>query len=142
MSHRPALALLLAALLAACDTPAPQTQPSTTPPPSSRTAPAPTTRNERNTIARQALPREGQQILQQISRGGPFRYAKDGSTFGNRERHLPRQPSGYYREYTVPTPGETDRGARRIICGGQPTTSLNDCYYTADHYNTFRRIQP
>ncbi|GGK91766.1 ribonuclease domain-containing protein [Deinococcus radiotolerans] len=89
-----------------------------------------------------ALPREGQQVLRQIAQGGPFRYAKDGSTFGNRERRLPQQPSGYYREYTVPTPGETDRGARRLICGGQPDTRTDDCYYTADHYRTFRSVQP
>ena len=80
--------------------------------------------------------------MRQIAQGGPFRYAKDGSPFGNRERRLPRQPGGYYREYTVPTPGETDRGARRIICGGQPDTRTDDCYYTADHYRTFRSLQP
>ena len=88
------------------------------------------------------LPREGAQLLQAIARGGPFRYSKDGVTFGNRERILPRQPGGYYREYTVPTPGENDRGARRIVCGGQPVTRTAECYYTADHYASFRRIRP
>nr|WP_254632770.1 ribonuclease domain-containing protein [Deinococcus sp. GbtcB9] len=87
------------------------------------------------------LPREGQQVMRQIAQGGPFRYAKDGTTFGNRERRLPTRPSGYYREYTVPTPGETDRGARRIVCGGQPDTRTDDCYYTPDHYRTFRSLQ-
>ncbi|MXV19256.1 ribonuclease domain-containing protein [Deinococcus xianganensis] len=93
------------------------------------------------TIPISALPREGQQVMRQIAQGGPFRYAKDGTTFGNRERRLPTRPSGYYREYTVPTPGETDRGARRIVCGGQPDTRTDDCHYTPDHYRTFRSIQ-
>ncbi|MFC5849965.1 ribonuclease [Deinococcus petrolearius] len=93
-------------------------------------------------VAVSVLPREGQQLLNQIARGGPFRYSKDGVTFGNREGLLPRQTRGYYREYTVRTPGESDRGARRIVCGGQPETSTAECYYTADHYATFRRIRP
>lgn len=88
------------------------------------------------------LPREGQATLQAIARGGPFRYAKDGATFGNRERILPQQQRGYYREYTVPTPGERDRGARRLVCGGQRITSTAECYYTGDHYATFRRVRP
>ena len=88
------------------------------------------------------LPREGRQVYALIGRGGPFRYSKDGATFGNREGILPSRKRGYYREYTVKTPGEGDRGARRIICGGQPVSSLGDCYYTADHYRTFRRIRP
>ncbi|AXG97833.1 ribonuclease domain-containing protein [Deinococcus wulumuqiensis] len=88
------------------------------------------------------LPREGQQMLTLIGKGGPFRYSKDGVTFGNREGLLPRQARGYYREYTVKTPGESDRGARRIVCGGQPVTSTAECYYTADHYASFRRIRP
>ncbi|WP_291423779.1 ribonuclease domain-containing protein [Deinococcus sp.] len=88
------------------------------------------------------LPREGQQVYALIGSGGPFRYSKDGVPFGNREGLLPRQPRNYYREYTVPTPGAGNRGTRRIICGGQPTTSRADCYYTADHYVSFRRIRP
>ena len=88
------------------------------------------------------LPREGQQLLTLIARGSPFRYSKDGVTFGNREGILPRQARGYYREYTVRTPGESDRGARRIVCGGQPVTNTAECYYTADHYASFRRIRP
>ena len=75
-----------------------------------------------------------------IRSGGPFAHAKDGSVFGNRERALPRQARGYYREYTVKTPGARDRGARRIVCGGRETRTPNACYYTADHYASFKRI--
>lgn len=87
------------------------------------------------------LPREGQQVYLLIGQGGPFRYSKDGAIFGNREGLLPRQKRGYYREYTVRTPGESDRGARRVICGGHPPTSTAECYYTSDHYSSFRRIR-
>ncbi len=89
----------------------------------------------------QALPIQGQETYQLIHRGGPFPYEKDGSVFGNRERALPGQKRGYYREYTVKTPGASNRGARRIVCGGAATTP-EVCYYTADHYDTFRRIAP
>jgi ribonuclease T1 len=82
------------------------------------------------------LPREARETLALIKQGGPFPYKRDGVVFGNRERRLPLQSSGYYREYTVPTPGARDRGARRIIAGG-----LGEYYYTGDHYNTFRRIR-
>lgn len=70
-----------------------------------------------------------------IDRGGPYPYRKDGSTFSNREAQLPAQPRGYYREYTVPTPGSRDRGARRVVQGKD-----GDTYYTSDHYRTFVRI--
>ncbi|GGK21533.1 ribonuclease [Deinococcus malanensis] len=93
-------------------------------------------------ISRSDLPREGQEMLRLIARGGPFRYSKDGVTFGNRERLLPKASEGYYREYTVRTPGESDRGARRLVCGGQEETSVHECYYTADHYASFRRVRP
>jgi ribonuclease T1 len=86
------------------------------------------------------LPAEGQHTYRLIHAGGPFRYDKDGSVFGNRERILPRQPRGYYREYTVRTPGERDRGARRIVCGGELPRQPTACYYTADHYASFRMI--
>lgn len=82
-----------------------------------------------------ALPPEARQTLERIRAGGPFPYAKDGSTFANREGRLPDRPRGYYREYTVPTPGRQDRGARRIVTGG--TTEF---YWTVDHYRSFRRI--
>lgn len=81
------------------------------------------------------LPPEARQALELIRRGGPFPYAKDGSTFGNREGLLPKKPRGYYREYTVKTPGSRDRGARRVVSGG-----TTEYYYTDDHYRSFRRI--
>ena len=87
------------------------------------------------------LPRQGTDTYQRILEGGPFAYDKDGGVFGNRERLLPQQKRGYYREYTVKTPGSRDRGARRIVCGGQPKTP-DTCYYTADHYSSFRKIVP
>ena len=86
------------------------------------------------------LPREGQVTYQLIRQGGPFPYEKDGVVFGNRERQLPRQDRGYYREYTVKTPGSRDRGARRIVCGGQEPRKPRACYYTQDHYASFREI--
>jgi len=82
------------------------------------------------------LPREARDTLALIKQGGPFPYKRDGVVFGNRERRLPSQPRGYYREYTVPTPGARDRGARRIIAG-----TPGEYYYTEDHYNTFLRIR-
>lgn len=85
------------------------------------------------------LPRQGQETYALIHQGGPFPYQKDGSVFGNRERILPSQRRGFYLEYTVRTPGASNRGARRIVCGGQPTTP-EACYYTTDHYSSFRRI--
>ena len=84
------------------------------------------------------LPAEARQTYRLITANGPFPYAKDGSVFGNFEGRLPRQPRGYYREYTVPTPGERHRGARRIIAGGQPPVVF---YYTEDHYRSFLRIR-
>jgi ribonuclease T1 len=90
------------------------------------------------------LPREARETLALIKRGGPFPYRKDGTVFQNRERRLPAKPRGYYREYTVRTPWERDRGARRIVAGkgetGDPATS-GEYYYTDDHYETFRRIR-
>ncbi len=89
------------------------------------------------TVEAAQLPREAQATLALIRRGGPYRYRQDGSTFGNRERLLPAQPRDYYREYTVPTPGARDRGARRIVAGGRPPVVF---YYTADHYRSFQKI--
>jgi len=105
----------------------------------SRQAPEPA---EAAFIALGALPPEGQQTYRLIHQGGPFPYEKDGSVFGNRERLLPRQARGYYREYTVKTPGARDRGARRIVCGGEQPRQPEACYYTADHYASFRVIVP
>jgi len=91
-------------------------------------------------ISVRALPVEARDVLALIRTGGPFRYERDGVVFGNREGLLPPQPRGYYHEYTVPTPGAKNRGARRIICGG-PRKSPAVCYYTADHYRSFARIR-
>lgn len=92
------------------------------------------------TVALTALPVEAQQTQRLIDAGGPFPYSKDGMVFGNRERLLPRRERGFYREYTVPTPGSRDRGARRIVCGGERPRAPDACYYTADHYASFRLI--
>jgi ribonuclease T1 len=86
------------------------------------------------------LPAEARTTLELIRAGGPFRYSRDGVVFSNRERLLPAQPRGYYHEYTVPTPGAKTRGARRIVCGGNVAT-LAECYYSDDHYQSFRKIQ-
>lgn len=90
-------------------------------------------------VHRDQLDREVLQTLRRIRSGGPFPYAKDGIVFGNYEHRLPRKPRGYYREYTVPTPGSRNRGARRIVCGGAPR-SPDVCYYTHDHYASFQSI--
>ena len=92
-------------------------------------------------IAFSAMPTQAQDTYRLIRQGGPFPYEKDGTVFGNRERFLPLFKRGYYREYTVRTPGSRDRGARRIVCGG-PATVPDACYYTADHYASFRKIVP
>jgi len=86
-------------------------------------------------IAVSALPPEGRETLHLIKQGGPFPYPRDGVIFSNFEKRLPKRERGYYREFTVKTPGARNRGARRIVCG-QPV----ECYYSADHYQTFRRI--
>lgn len=83
------------------------------------------------------LPPEALATLALIRQGGPYPYDRDGVVFQNFERRLPRAERGYYHEYTVKTPGERTRGARRIIAGGKPPEVY---YYTSDHYNTFRRI--
>ena len=85
------------------------------------------------------LPPEAIDTLRLIERGGPYPYRQDDGVFGNREGRLPRQSRGYYREYTVETPGSRDRGARRIIAGGRPPVEY---FYTDDHYGSFRRFTP
>lgn len=87
-----------------------------------------------------ALPAEARKTEALIRQGGPFPYAKDGSVFGNREKLLPAHSRGFYREYTVKTPGAPNRGARRIVCGGSQPTKPEACYYTGDHYASFARI--
>ena len=84
------------------------------------------------------LPAQAQPVLDAIARGGPHPYRQDGGVFQNRERRLPPRPRGYYREYTVPTPGSDDRGPRRIVTGGDPPVEY---WYTDDHYRSFRPFQ-
>lgn len=91
-------------------------------------------------IALNQLPAQGQTVMGLIYQGGPFKYDKDGTVFGNREKLLPSRQRGYYREYTVKTPGERSRGARRIVCGGLQPRAPDACFYTDDHYASFRQI--
>jgi len=86
-------------------------------------------------VALASLPAEAQDTVALIDAGGPFPYDRDGIVFENREHLLPSEPTGYYHEYTVPTPGSSDRGARRIITG-----SAREMYWTDDHYQSFERI--
>jgi len=86
------------------------------------------------------LPNEARAVDAAIRKGGPFRYERDGVVFGNFEKLLPVKPRGYYHEYTVPTPGAKNRGARRIVCGGA-RKAPEACYYSDDHYQSFRRIR-
>jgi ribonuclease T1 len=88
------------------------------------------------TVALSALPIDARRTIALIQSGGPYPYSRDGAVFRNAERLLPKEPSGYYHEYTVPTPGEADRGARRIITGAD-----GEYYYTADHYESFKRVE-
>jgi ribonuclease T1 len=92
------------------------------------------------TVSLSDLPKQGQQVYALISQGGPFAYDKDGVVFGNREQLLPKHKRGYYREYTVKTSGVRNRGAKRIVCGGLQVQSPDVCYYTEDHYSSFRKI--
>lgn len=121
---RTALALALAGLVAAASL--------ALVPAHAQRAPAPAA----GQIAVSELPREARDTLALIRKGGPYPYAKDGTVFGNREGRLPRQKRGYYREFTVRTPGERTRGARRIVAGGTA-----EFWYSDDHYATFRRIR-
>jgi ribonuclease T1 len=88
-----------------------------------------------NEISLSTLPLEAQQTIRLVKAGGPFPYQRDGAVFGNREGLLPKRERGYYREYTVRTPGARDRGARRVVAGRG-----GEFYYTDDHYRSFRRI--
>ena len=92
--------------------------------------------NSAQTIAASTLPLEARATLRLIQQGGPFPYPRDGVVFSNYEHRLPQHPRGYYHEYTVKTPGARNRGAKRIVCGVPP-----ECYYSDDHYRTFRRIR-
>jgi guanyl-specific ribonuclease Sa len=95
-------------------------------------------RSRDTSIAETSLPSEARATLRLIDRGGPYPFRRDGVIFKNLEQRLPLNQCSYYREYTVPTPGSRDRGARRIITGDQPPAMF---YYTDDHYRSFRRIK-
>ncbi|WP_030964477.1 ribonuclease domain-containing protein [Streptomyces sp. NRRL S-378] len=86
-------------------------------------------------VRAEALPRQAQDVLALIDKGGPYPYRQDGTVFGNFEKALPRHKRGYYHEFTVRTPGERDRGARRIVTG-----EGGEFYYTDDHYQTFKAV--
>jgi ribonuclease T1 len=104
-------------------------------------AKAPPSTDLQQTISLAELPEQGSRICARIHQGVSFTAEKDGVVFANRERLLPGKQRGFYREYTVPTPGVSHRGIRRIVCGGE-RASPEVCYYTADHYGSFRRIVP
>ncbi|WP_333775196.1 ribonuclease domain-containing protein [Streptomyces sp. IBSBF 3136] len=127
------LLVCLCALLAGCS-------PGTGTDPGAGTAPAsgastPAWARGTATVQESRLPAEARRTLVLIDRGGPFPYARDGIVFGNLERLLPQHARGYYHEYTVPTPGAHDRGARRLVTGRG-----GEIYYTDDHYNSFRAV--
>ncbi|MFH9956871.1 ribonuclease domain-containing protein [Streptomyces roseolus] len=132
------LTLLLTGCSAGTATPTATAAPSRT---AASTAPAPSGRatatpvSDLPTVRESELPPEARRTLALIRAGGPFPYAKDGSIFSNFERILPPRKRGHYREYTVRTPGERDRGARRIVTGGD-----GERYYTDDHYESFREV--
>ncbi|MEU0404375.1 ribonuclease domain-containing protein [Streptomyces sp. NPDC006197] len=128
------LALVLAVFLAGCSSAGGGAAPVARAP-TRTTAAAPTGTSGLPTVRASQLPPEARRTLGLIARGGPFPYARDGAVFSNFERVLPRRERGYYHEYTVRTPGERDRGARRIVTGRSGET-----YYTDDHYETFREV--
>lgn len=120
------LALVLTAVLALAGC---GSSSSTSPPAGSASASKPA---GMSVIAEASLPAEARDVIKRIDDGGTFQYRQDGVTFQNRERLLPAEPGGYYREYTVSTPGAADRGARRLILGRH-----GELYYTPDHYRSF-----
>ncbi|MFJ6796094.1 ribonuclease domain-containing protein [Streptomyces sp. NPDC091268] len=101
----------------------------------SAAAPTPAWAAGMATVRASALPQQAREVLELIDKGGPYAYRQDGAVFGNFEKALPRQKRGYYHEYTVRTPGERDRGARRIVTGGG-----GEFFYTDDHYKTFKAV--
>ena len=130
-----AIVLLIGGLFAIKESqrpPPPQFAPSLTGDTAASTAATPTRSND---PLPPFLPPEARQTIALIQRGGPYPHRQDGSVFGNREQRLPERPRGYYREFTVETPGAPNRGARRIVTGGDPPTGW---FYTDDHYETFR----
>lgn len=133
---RPLLAVLLAGAMVLSASCAGHDHPVAGHAPTAGVAAAPSAPGRQLFVARAQLPPEARQTLRLIDEGGPFPYRQDGVTFQNREGWLPAEHSGYYREYTVPTPGAGDRGARRIIAGKN-----GERYYTPDHYRTFMTVQ-
>ena len=134
------VALVLLAMLAWQQwprTPAPMPQPPSPVP--QAPGPSPTPSSQARSVWPGFLPPEAIATLQHIEAGGPFAHRQDGGIFQNREQRLPPRPRGYYREYTVETPGSRDRGARRLISGGQPPVEY---FYSDDHYRSFRRFTP
>jgi ribonuclease T1 len=115
----------------------PETTPAVTSRAATSTPPQPSSGDGLAWVRLADLPPQARQTVALIDAGGPFPYAKDGATFNNFEGVLPTRPRGYYREYTVKTPGERDRGARRIVTGDRD----RELFYTADHYETFARVQ-
>ncbi|WP_428934212.1 ribonuclease domain-containing protein [Streptomyces sp. ACT015] len=128
------LLCLLAVLLTGCST-APGTGSAVPSARSSGAPSAPARANGMSTVRAAALPAEARRTLDLIDRGGPYPYSRDGVVFGNREGLLPREARGFYHEYTVPTPGSRDRGARRMVTGRE-----GEVYYTDDHYESFRAV--
>ena len=121
----------------ATPTRAPVAGPTTAPIPGGLTIATPPPGDRMPAVKIDRLPPEALDTMRLIARNGPFPYRQDGVVFENRERLLPAKATGYYREYTVKTPGSPDRGARRLVRGGQ-----NELYYTDDHYDSFRRVIP
>jgi ribonuclease T1 len=107
--------------------------------PSAESAQSDSAASDIGTVVTAQLPSEAVNTLGLIAAGGPYPYEKDGVVFGNYERMLPPHRRGYYHEYTVPTPHAHNRGARRIVCGG-PLRRTDNCYYSDDHYASFKRI--
>lgn len=140
-----AVVVLVVAMVGGGSLTAPRTAPpsaaptagqSTTPAPgTASTSPAVANPSGLPTISASQLPKEARQTLALIAKGGPYPYDRDGVNFGNFEGLLPKKSGGFYKEYTVPTPGESDRGARRIIVGKDSAK-----YYTPDHYESFKFI--
>lgn len=125
----------LAAIKLSQRPPAPQFAPSLSQPDAATPPTASSARTATHTPLPPFLPAEARRTIALIQQGGPFPHRQDGSVFGNREQRLPQRPRGYYHEYTVDTPGAGNRGARRIVTGGNPPTGW---FYSDDHYETFR----
>ncbi|MGW3338422.1 ribonuclease domain-containing protein [Streptomyces sp. NPDC001009] len=126
---------VLGVLLAGCSGPGTVTEPPAASRKASPAASAPAWAAGMAAVPESRLPAEARRTLALIHEGGPYPYGRDGIVFGNFEGHLPKHPRGYYHEYTVPTPGSRDRGARRIVTGDG-----GEFYYTDDHYDSFRAV--